>query len=71
MDIVSILWALVSLCIAVGVIYLILWVIGQLGLVIPANIVKIIWVVLVLLAIIWIVQHFFIGGGSVLEVHHR
>lgn len=61
MDILAILWFLVSLAIAVGVIYLILWVLGQLGLVIPANISKVIWVILILLVIIWAVQHFFYG----------
>jgi hypothetical protein len=64
MDIINILWALVSLCIAVGIIYLILWVLGALGLAIPANIVKVIWVILVLLAIIWIVEHFLVGGSG-------
>lgn len=64
MSILSILWALVSLCIFVAVIYLILWVLGKLGITIPDNIRNIIWVILVLLAIIWIVSHFFVGGGS-------
>lgn len=64
MDILSILWFLVSLAIAVGVIYLIFWVLGQLGLVIPANIVKVIWVILILLVIIWAVEHFLLGSGG-------
>lgn len=72
MDIMSILWALVSLCIFVAVIYLVFWVLGKLGLVIPDRIVTIIWVILVLLAIIFVVQHFFMGGSSVnMGVHRR
>jgi hypothetical protein len=71
MDLINILWALVSLCIVVGVIYLILWVFGSLGLVIPANIVKVIWVILVLLALIFIIQHFFYGTSVVGNGHHR
>lgn len=59
--IVSILYALISLAVVVLVIKLLLWVLGVLGLAIPPNIEKIIWVILLLLAIIWIVQHFFIG----------
>jgi hypothetical protein len=55
---VSILWALVYLCIICAVIYLIIWVLGKLGIAIPPNILTIVWVILVLLAIIWIVQHF-------------
>lgn len=57
----SILWALISLAIGVGVIYLILWVLGSLGINVPANIMKVVWVILVLLIIIWILQHFFYG----------
>lgn len=71
MGIVAILWALVSLCVAVAVIYLIFWVLGQLGINIPANIVKIIWVILVLLAIIFIAQHFFVGSDLGFDVHRR
>ena len=59
---ITILWALVSLCVVVAVIYLIIWVLGQIGLTIPANVLKIVWVILVLLAIIFICQHFFSGG---------
>jgi hypothetical protein len=70
MDIVSILWALVSLCITVAIIYLIIWVLGKLGLVIPATILRIIWVILVLLAIIWIIEHFFTGRSGIV-IHHR
>jgi hypothetical protein len=73
MDIVSILWALVSLCIIVAVIYLVFWVLGKLGIVIPDKIVTIIWVILVLLAIIFLVQHFFYGGGGTtidMGTHH-
>ena len=70
MDIVSILWALVSLCIAVAVIYLILWVLGRLGIVLPEKIKRIIWVILVLLVIIWIINNFF-AGGSGIRIHHR
>jgi hypothetical protein len=62
MDIVSILYALISFAIAVGIIYLIIWVLGRLGINLPQNILRIIWVILVLLAIIWIIQHFFSGG---------
>jgi hypothetical protein len=65
---ISVLWALVTLCIVVGVIYLILWVLGSLGIVIPANIVKVIWVILVLLAIIFIVEHFFSGSGHSIRI---
>jgi hypothetical protein len=56
--IITILWALLYLAVIVAVVYLILWVLGKLGLAIPAQIVNIIWVIVVLLAIIWLFQHF-------------
>jgi hypothetical protein len=48
-------------------------VLGKLGIVIPDKIVTIIWVILVLLAIIFVVQHFFYGGGTSIDMgtHHR
>jgi hypothetical protein len=55
---ISVLWALVYLCVFVAIIWLILWVLCKLGLAIPDNVLKIIWVILVLLCIIWLVQHF-------------
>ena len=63
-SITSVLWALVSLAIIVGLIYVIFWVVSKLGLVIPANIANVLWVILVLLALIFIVQHFFYGGAG-------
>jgi hypothetical protein len=59
----SVLWALVWLCMAVALIYLIIWVFGKLGIDIPPNVVTIIKVILILLALIFIINHFFIGGG--------
>jgi hypothetical protein len=55
---ITILWALVYLCIFVAVVWLVLWVLGKLGIAIPANVLNIIWVILVLLCIIWIISHF-------------
>jgi len=59
----SVLWALVWLCVAVALIYLILWVLGKLGIVIPATVITIIKVILILLALIFIIDHFFVAGG--------
>jgi hypothetical protein len=60
----AVLWALVWLCIAVALVYLILWVFAKLGIDIPPNVVMIIKVILILLALIFIIDHFFIGGGQ-------
>ena len=70
MDIVSILYALISLAIAVGIIYLIIWILGKLNIVLPQNILRVIWVILLLLTLIWIIQHFF-GGSMRIGMPHR
>jgi hypothetical protein len=57
-SITSVLWALVWLCIAVALIYL-------LGIAISANVVTIIKVILILLALIFIINHFFLRGGGI------
>jgi len=54
----AILFGLLYLAVAVLVIYVVLWLLGKLGIVIPANIVSVIWVILIILVLIWIVQHF-------------
>jgi hypothetical protein len=59
----SILWSLVWLCVAVALVYLILWVFAKLGIAIPPNVVMIIKVILILLALIFIINYFFMGGG--------
>lgn len=61
-SITAVLWALVSLAVIVGLIYIVFWVLSKLNIVIPPNIANVIWVILVLLALIFIVQHFFYGG---------
>jgi len=57
----AILYALLTLAGAILVIYVILWILGLLGIVIPENIRKVIWAILVILALIFIVTHFFTG----------
>jgi hypothetical protein len=64
----TILYALLSLAGAILIIYLILWILGLLGIVIPENIRKVIWAILIILALIFIVTHFF--SGADLGIHH-
>ena len=64
----SVLWALVWLCIAVALVYLILWVFAKLGIAIPPNVVMIIRVILILLALIFIINYFFGGGGHGIDI---
>lgn len=52
----AVLMALIYLALAVLVVYVALWVIGQLGIALPAQVVKIIWLIVALVALLIIVQ---------------
>jgi bacteriorhodopsin len=52
----AIIMALIYLCLVVMCIYLIIWVLGQLGIAIPDNVMKIIWVIVVLVALLIIIR---------------
>lgn len=45
---------LIGLCLLVAAVYLILWVIGALGLMIPAVVIRIIWIIVALIALLWL-----------------
>lgn len=56
----SVILALVYLCIIVAVVWLVVWVLGQIGVPIPAQVMKIVWVIVVLLALLYLWRAF--GG---------
>jgi len=56
----SVIMMLIYLCLLVGVIYLVIFVLGQLGIAIPPPIMNIIWVIVLLIAILILWQTF--GG---------
>jgi hypothetical protein len=43
--------------------YLIIWVLGEIGLSLPAQVIKILWVIVALIALLLIVQALLGGGG--------
>lgn len=55
---------LIGLCLLVLCVFLIVWVLGAIGIVIPATVMKILWVIVALIAILLIVQALrpFAGG---------
>lgn len=59
----AVVMGLIYLCVLVIAIYLIIWVLGQLGIAIPDNIMKVIWVIVVLVAILIIVRTILPGMG--------
>lgn len=54
---------LITLCIIAAVIYLVIWVLGQIGVPLPAQVIKILWVIFALLALLAL-YHLFVSGGT-------
>jgi len=59
----AVIMGLIYLCLLVICVYLITWVLGQLGIAIPDNIMKVIWVIVILVAILIIVRTILPGMG--------
>ena len=59
----SVIMGLIYLCLIAVAVYLIIWVLGQLGIAIPEPIMKIIWVIVVLVAILILVRTVLPGMG--------
>jgi hypothetical protein len=62
---INVLWFLVFLCILVGIGWVILWVLGQLGIPVPPMVVKIALLIIALLCLIWFLTMLAGGGGMV------
>jgi hypothetical protein len=54
---------LIYVCVVALVFYLIIWVLGSIGVPLPAQVLKILWVILALFVILWLTQAFLGGGG--------
>jgi hypothetical protein len=67
---ITILTALLYLAIIVVVVYVIIWVLGLLGVVIPGNILKAVWAIIIILALIWLITHF-AGDINLAPRHYR
>lgn len=50
----SVVYLLIGLCLLAIVVFLIQWVLGQLGIAIPARVMQMLWVIVVLVAILFI-----------------
>ena len=58
----AVIYALIYLALLVLVIYVILWVLGQIGVNLPPQVIRIIWVIVALVALLIIVQTVLPGG---------
>jgi bacteriorhodopsin len=52
----AVIYALIYLALVVLAIYVVLWIIGELGITLPAQVIKIIWIIVALIALLIIVQ---------------
>ena len=60
----SVVTFLIYLCILAIVIYLIIWVVQDvIGLPIPGKVIQLLWVIVALIAILWLVQMVLPGAG--------
>ena len=64
----SLIMLLISICFVVGACYLVIWVLSQLGVSLPAQVIKIFWVIVVLIVILLLYRFLspFIHGGRIL-----
>jgi hypothetical protein len=61
----SVITFLIYVCLLAIVIYLVIWVLRDIvGLPIPEKVIQILWVIVALIAILWLVQLVLGGGGG-------
>ena len=70
---IAVCWFLVGLVILVGIGWLVMWVLGQMGIPVPPMVMKVVLLVLGLLCVIWFLTLVSTGGPSTfprLSQHH-
>ena len=66
----TIITLLIYLCLLALAVYLIIWVLGEIGLTLPPQVIKILWVIVALVAILFIVQAVLPGGKFRFGTHN-
>src|SRR6187402_2220652 len=59
----TVITALIYLCIFAIVVYLVIYVLGVIGVPIPPKVIQLVWVIVALIAILWLVNMVVGGGG--------
>lgn len=52
----SVIMMLIYLCLLAVAVYLVIWVLGEIGIAIPAQVMKILWVIVVLVALLMVIR---------------
>lgn len=65
----TVIMLLIYICLVVGLCWLVIWVLGQLGVALPPQVVKVFWVIVILIVILLLWRAFapIIGGGRLLR----
>jgi hypothetical protein len=61
--VIGVLWFLIVLCVLVGIGWVVIWVLGQLGIPVPPMVVKIVLLIIGLLCLIYFLTLLAGGGG--------
>jgi hypothetical protein len=65
---VTVIWILIAICVLFGLYYLVIWVLGQLGVAIPPMVLKIVMLIIGLLILLWLVTALFGAGDFAVTV---
>ena len=60
---------LIYVCILALVVYLVIWVLGQIGVSLPPQVIKILWIIVALIVLLYLVR-LVLGGGFALPGVH-
>ncbi len=67
----ALVYGLIYICFFVAIVFLVLWVLGQIGVPLPGQVIKVLWVIVGLLCFLWLF-HMVTGGGMALPtLPHR
>lgn len=59
----SLITLLIYVCILALVIYVVIWVLGEIGVTLPPQVVKIIWIIVALIVLLWLARVVLSAGG--------
>jgi hypothetical protein len=59
----SVITLLIYVCVLALVVYLVIWVLEQVGIALPAQVIKIVWIIVALVVLLLIVR-MLLGGGA-------
>jgi len=66
----SVIMTLIYICLLAIVVYLVLWVLEQIGVTIPAQVMKLLWVIVVLIVVLMLVKSILPAMGVRIGTHN-